>query len=67
MSGKRAKTLRRRVYGATWSPLHRDYTKIRPDGWACGTISADPRRQQYQRAKRLWVRTHRMTQEVSHE
>lgn len=51
MSGKQAKKLRKQIYGADYSPRHRQYRRAavagRPGDW----IVADERRQAYQKAK----------------
>ncbi|MHC4184131.1 MAG: hypothetical protein ACYSR0_12360 [Planctomycetota bacterium] len=49
MNGKRAKQIKRLVYGDSFSPRHRKYSRAK------GTtqIVADDRRQRYQKLKRL--------------
>lgn len=66
MNGKRAKAIRREVYGDDFSPKFRKYTGENrrtvlyayggPMVNQVGTITADPRRQAYQKAKKAWTR-----------
>lgn len=51
MNGKRAKAIRREVYGDDYSPKFRQYKA----GRGLARI-ADPRRQAYQKAKKAWTR-----------
>jgi hypothetical protein len=51
MSGKRAKLIRKLIYGEIYSPKHREYE----ENLATGKITADVFRQNYQKAKRDWV------------
>ena len=66
MNGRQAKRIRRQVYGDDFSPKFRRYTgeNRRTDPYAYGgpvvnqfgTITADPRQQAYQKAKREYTR-----------
>lgn len=66
MNGKRAKAIRGEVYGDDFSPKFRKYTgenRQKLSDWMItwrwnqvGTITADPRRQAYQKAKKAWTR-----------
>jgi len=47
MNGKKAKEIRRLVYGDSFSPRHRKYRKLKS-----GMIVADDKRQRYQAIKK---------------
>lgn len=51
MSGKRAKAIRRAIYGQEYSPRARAYRRVKAEH---DQIVADDRRRAYQRAKREW-------------
>ena len=56
MNGRRARALRRSIYGAEFSPRERRYTRVRLSQGVNGspeeTVFADDRRRAYQQAKR---------------
>lgn len=65
MNGKRAKAIRQEVYGDDYSPKFREYkggnrrrvSFLKFFGTnQIGTVTADGRRQTYQKAKKNWVR-----------
>jgi hypothetical protein len=61
VSGKRAKLIRKAIYGDTYSPRHRSYVdRVNPHKPHTEVRHAGAMRELYQKSKRIWYATGEM-------